>query len=103
MLTVLGVNVFPSAIRDVVGSLRPTLTGEIRVVLDKPGPAVPPPVMIEVEYGRNVSNLEELKKEIETLLNSRLNFRAAVNLVPEGSLPRFEMKAQLIRKLWENP
>lgn len=101
MLTVLGVNVFPSAIRDVVGSLRPKATGEIQVVLDKPGPAVTPPVHIEVEFGKGVSNLEELKKEIEALLNSRLNFRAAVNLVPEGSLPRFEMKAQLIRKLWE--
>jgi phenylacetate-CoA ligase len=103
MLTVLGVNVFPSAIRDVVGSLRPLTTGEIQIVLDKPGPGVDPPIKIEVEYGKNVSNLEELKKEIETLLNSRLNFRAAVNLVPEGSLPRFEMKAQLIKKLWENP
>jgi phenylacetate-CoA ligase len=103
MLTVLGVNVFPSAIRDVVGSLRPKTTGEIQVVLDKPGPAVTPPVHIEAEFSRGVSNLEELKKEIEAQLNSRLNFRAAVNLVPEGSLPRFEMKAQLIRKLWENP
>lgn len=101
MLTVLGVNVFPSAIRDVVGSLRPKTTGEIQVVLDRPGPAVTPPVHIEAEFSKGVSNLEELKKEIEALLNSRLNFRAAVNLVPEGSLPRFEMKAQLIKKLWE--
>lgn len=38
MLTVLGVNVFPSAIRDVVGSLRPKTSGEIQVVLDQPGP-----------------------------------------------------------------
>jgi phenylacetate-CoA ligase len=102
MLTVLGVNVFPSAIRDVVGSLRPKTSGEIQVVLDQPGPAVTPPVHIEVEFSKGVSNLEELKKEIEALLNARLNFRAAVNLVPEGSLPRFEMKAQLIKKLWEN-
>ncbi len=102
MLTVLGVNVFPSAIRDVVGSLRPKTTGEIQVVMDKPGPAVPPPVHIEAEVSTGVSNLEELKKEIEAQLNSRLNFRAAVNLVPEGSLPRFEMKAQLIKKLWQN-
>jgi phenylacetate-CoA ligase len=102
MLTVLGVNVFPSAIRDVVGSLRPKTTGEIQVVLDKPGPAVTPPVHIEAEFSRGASNLEELKKEIEAQLNSRLNFRAAVNLIPEGSLPRFEMKAQLIKKLWEN-
>jgi phenylacetate-CoA ligase len=101
MLTVLGVNVFPSAIRDLVGSLRPRTTGEIQVVLDKPGPAVSPPVGIEVEFTKGVSNLEELKQEIEALLNSRLSFRAAVNLVPEGSLPRYEMKAQLIKKLWE--
>lgn len=101
MLTVLGVNVFPSAIRDVVGSLRPKTSGEIQVVLDKPGPAVAPPVMIEVEYGKEATDLEALKKEIEALLNSRLSFRAAVHLIPEGSLPRFEMKAQLIKKLWE--
>jgi len=101
MLTVLGVNVFPSAIRDVVGSLRPKTSGEIQVVLDQPGPGVSPPVHIEVEYSKGVSNLEELKKEIEALLNSRLNFRAAVNLVPESSLPRYEMKAQLIKKVWE--
>jgi phenylacetate-CoA ligase len=103
MLTVLGVNVFPSAIRDVLGSFRPRTTGEIQVVLDKPGPAVTPPLHIEAEFSQGTSNLEELKKEIEGMLNSRLNFRAAVNLVPEGSLPRVEMKAQLIKKLWENP
>jgi phenylacetate-CoA ligase len=101
MLTVLGVNVFPSAIRDVIGSLRPKTTGEIQVVLDKPGPVVTPPVHIEAEFSKGESDLEELKNEIEVLLNSRLNFRAAVNLVPEGSLPRFEMKAQLIKKRWE--
>ena len=66
------------------------------------GPGVDPPVKIEVEQGRGATNLEELKKEIETLLNSRLNFRASVHLVPEGSLPRYEMKAQLIKKLWES-
>ena len=71
------------------------------MVLDQPGPTVAPPVKIEVEFGKEVTHLEELKKEIEALLNSRLNFRAAINLVPEGSLPRFEMKAQLIKKLWE--
>jgi phenylacetate-CoA ligase len=101
MLTVLGVNVFPSAIRDVVGSLRPKTSGEIQVVLNQPGPGVSPPVHIEVEYSKGISNLEELKKEIEALLNSRLSFRPAINLVPEGSLPRFEMKAELIRKTYK--
>jgi phenylacetate-CoA ligase len=102
MLIVLGVNVFPSAIKDVVTSFRPRTTGEILVLLDKPGPNVQPPVRIQVEYTAGVANLEGLKKEIEGALHDKLLFGPAVELVPEGSLPRYEMKAQLIKKLWES-
>ena len=102
MLIVLGVNVFPSAIKDVVTSLRPRTTGEIQILLDHPGPKVEPPMKINVEYSKDVLDLNALKQEIEGLLREKLVFKADVNLVPEGSLPRFEMKAQLIKKLWES-
>ena len=102
MLIVLGVNVFPSAIKDVVTSFRPRTTGEILVLLDKPGPNVQPPVHIQVEYTAGGTNLEGLKKEIEGALHDKLLFRPDVELVPEGSLPRYEMKAHLIKKLWES-
>jgi phenylacetate-CoA ligase len=36
MLIVSGVNVYPSAIRDVVGSLLPRVTGEIQIQLQEP-------------------------------------------------------------------
>src|SRR5208337_574742 len=101
MLIVLGVNVFPSAVKDVVASLRPRTTGEIQVLLEKPGPAVEPPMKIQVEYSKDVANLNDLKHEIETLLKEKLVFKAEVGLVSEGTLPRFEMKAKLIRKLYE--
>lgn len=101
MLIVLGVNVFPSAVKDVVASLRPRTTGEIQVLLDKPGPAVEPPMKIQVEYSKDVANLNALKHEIENLLKEKLVFKAEVGLVPEGTLPRYEMKAKLIRKLYE--
>jgi phenylacetate-CoA ligase len=101
MLIALGVNVFPSAIKDVVASLRPRTTGEIQVLLDKPGPAVEPPIKIQVEVSKDVANLNALKHEIENLLKEKLVFRAEVDLVPEGTLPRYEMKAKLIRKLYE--
>jgi phenylacetate-CoA ligase len=101
MLIVLGVNVFPSAVKDVVTSLRPRTTGEIRILLDQPGPKVDPPMKIKVEYSKNVADLRSLKEEIEGLLREKLVFKADVNLVPEGSLPRYEMKAQFIEKLWE--
>jgi len=38
---------------------------------------------------------------LETSLRDKLVFRADVELVPEGTLPRFEMKANLIKKLYE--
>lgn len=101
MLIVAGVNVFPSAIRDVVGQLRPATTGEIQVVLQAPGPAVPPPLPVRVEYGDEASDLAALKKTVEERIKAKLIVPAAVELVPRGALPRFEMKAQLIKKLFE--
>ena len=101
MLIVLGVNVFPSAIKDVVIAFRPLTTGEIQVFLAKPGPNVQPPVPIQVEYAPGVTNLAGLKKELEDALHDRLLFGPNVELVPEGTLPRYEMKAKLIRKLYE--
>ncbi len=40
MLIVLGVNVFPSAVKDVISSFHPRTTGEIQIVLHQPGPKV---------------------------------------------------------------
>ena len=99
MLILRGVNVFPSAVKDVVMNLRPRTTGEIQILLDQPGPRVEPPLKIQVEYGPAVSNLAELKREIETILRDKLIFSAAVELAPPGTLPRYEMKAQLVRRL----
>lgn len=101
MLILLGVNVFPSAIKDVVASLGPRTTGEIQVLLDKPGPSVEPPMKIQVEHSKAVTDLSALKRDIENLLKEKLVFKADVHLVPEGALPRYEMKAKLIRKLYD--
>jgi phenylacetate-CoA ligase len=101
MLILLGVNVFPSAIKDVVMSLRPRTTGEIQIVLDRPGPRVEPPLKIRVEHSPDVSNLLEFKREIEGILRDKLIFAADVELLPPGTLPRYEMKAQLIQKAYK--
>lgn len=99
MLKIRGVTVFPSAIRDVVMAMRPRTTGEVQILLESPGPVVEPPLKISVEYSRDFKgNLDELSKEITEELRSKLIFSADVTLVPEGSLPRYEMKAALIKK-----
>lgn len=91
MLLVRGMNVFPSAVKSVVSEFVPRTTGEIRIILDHPGPKVEPPVKIKVEHGLGVGamDLPELRGQIEGALHLKLHFRAQVELVPENSLPRF--------------
>ena len=101
MLIVLGVNVFPSAVKDIVASLLPETTGEMQVVLEKPGPGVAPPLRIMVEYGADVTDLPSLKSRLEGLVKDRLSIPSNVELVPPETLPRYDMKGQLVRRLYE--
>jgi phenylacetate-CoA ligase len=97
MLIVLGVNVFPSAIRDLVQTLHPRTTGAVQIVLPAAGPRVEPPLPVEVEWGEQPGDREQLARDVEGLIRSRLSVRAAVTLVPPGSLERSEMKSRLTR------
>jgi phenylacetate-CoA ligase len=108
MLIIKGVNVYPAAIKNVVSSFEPRTTGEIRVVLDQPPPAVPPPMKIKVEYGPDIQTEEQKKtlaQELEEALHVQLKFRAAIELIPTGSLERAAgpgAKGKLIEKTYEN-
>jgi phenylacetate-CoA ligase len=101
MLIVLGVNVFPSAVKDVVSSFCPRTTGEIQILLDQQGPGVKPPLKVVAEAGSSPLDLQTLKLDVEKKIKAVLHVSAAVEFVPEGSLPRFEMKGQWIKKLYE--
>ncbi|HSB75296.1 MAG TPA: hypothetical protein VLC12_06580 [Terriglobales bacterium] len=102
MLIVLGVNVFPSAVRDVVSSFHPRTTGEIQILLDAPGPGVTPPLKIKAEFSDQSGDLAELRSALERKIKAVLNVSSQIELVPAGALPRFEMKGQLTKKLYEN-
>ncbi|MGD8985233.1 MAG: AMP-binding protein [Desulfobacteraceae bacterium] len=99
MLTVLGVNVYPLAVRDVVSTLRPRVSGEIEIQLEKYGPAVKPPLKIKVELGDQPGEKGELKRLVESVIRDKLMFRASVELVSE--LPKYQYKRKLVRKLFE--
>jgi phenylacetate-CoA ligase len=101
MLIIQGVNVFPSAIKAVITEFKPRTTGEIEIQLTQPGPVARSPLSIRTEYTSEAGNLNELKSEIETTLRNKLVFRAQIELVPEGVLPKYEYKAKLFRKLYE--
>ena len=70
------------------------------VLLEELGPKVTPPLKIQAEYASGEKDLAALKEALESVLRDKLVFRADVELVPEGTLPRFEMKAKLIKKLY---
>ena len=82
-------------------AMHPRTTGEVQIVLTQPGPRVDPPLHLKVEYGSDVEDLAALKHEIEEAMHNKLIFTANVELLPPGTLPRYEMKAQLIRKAYE--
>lgn len=96
LLILRGVNVWPSAIKDVITSMRPATTGALRILLPKPGPMVDPPLRIEVEHGHQPTNIVALEEFIEKTLREKLIFTAKVSVVPPGTVERFEMKTKLI-------
>ena len=101
LIIVKGVNVYPSAIKGVVDSFIPRVTGEMRIVLNTPPPRVEPPLRMKVEYGPNMDKgeLDQLRQQLENAISSSLRVHPAIELVPPNSLvidP--SKKAKLIEK-----
>ena len=98
MLIVKGVNIYPSAIKQVVNEFVPEVTGEIRVVLKEKPPRVTPPLVIRVEYGRNTqpSDLEGLEARIKALLHQNLRVTPVFEWVAPGSLGKAMTKTPLL-------
>lgn len=102
MLIVSGVNVYPSAVKDVVASFVPRTTGAMEIQIFKPPPeGWFPPIKVKAEHGKKPGDLAQLKKQIEETIRDKLVFRSDIELVPPDSLPKYEYKAKLVRKLYE--
>lgn len=94
MLIVSGVNVYPSAVIDVVDRFRPRVTGELQLRVPAEG-ALTPPVRIRVESVRGFD--PTLAAELEEAIRAELIFRADVETVPAGTLaPDGAMKRSLV-------
>jgi phenylacetate-CoA ligase len=98
MLVVRGVNVFPSAVRDVVGGFAPTVSGHVRIRPHSPGVKQDPPLPVSVELAQGASPNEELADAIRDRLRDVLVVQTRVELVPWGSLARSEWKAKLVER-----
>jgi phenylacetate-CoA ligase len=98
MLIVRGVNVFPSAVRDVVGEFVPRVSGHIRVRPAAPGPKQEPPLPVSVELGPDEQADAALAEAIRERLRDRLVVQTSIELAPWGSMQRSEYKSQFVER-----
>ncbi len=98
MLIVRGVNVFPSAVREVVAAFVPRVSGNILVRPRTPGVKQDPPLPISVELAAGVADDAVLAEQIRERLRSVLVVQTAVKLVTWGSLERSEYKSRLVER-----
>jgi phenylacetate-CoA ligase len=96
MLIVRGVNVFPSAVREVVGAFAPEVSGQIAIRRRSPGVKQDPPLPVRVELARDAREDPALAEAISARVREALVVQADVELVPWGSLRRSEYKSKLI-------
>ena len=90
MLIVRGVNVFPTAVREVVARFQPRVTGAIQIRPRRRGVKQDPPLPVVVEGDASLG--EAIAKEIR----NTLLFTAEVRLVKPQSLPRSDYKSKLV-------
>jgi phenylacetate-CoA ligase len=89
MVVIRGVNVYPSAIEQLIREF-PEVS-EYRVTLDQLSAL--PELSIEIEASTSIASL------VSQRLQSTLALRIPVESVPAGSLPRFELKAKRWRRI----
>jgi phenylacetate-CoA ligase len=97
MLIVRGVNVFPSAVREVVNDFAPAVTGVILIRPRAKGVRQEPPLPVAVEAAPG-ADVEGLADRIRTHLREKLLVTTEILLVPHGVLPRSEYKSTLVEK-----
>jgi phenylacetate-CoA ligase len=96
MLIVRGVNVFPSAVREVVSAFAPQVSGHILVRPEAPGVKQEPPLPVSVELAQGAAADAGLAEAIRERVRSVLVVQTRIDLVPWGSLRRSEYKSKLV-------
>ena len=97
MLIVRGVNVFPSAVREVVNEFAPAVAGVILIRPRAAGVRQEPPLPIRIELAPG-AKVEGLAERIRARLRDKLLVATEIELAPPGALPRSEYKSKLVEK-----
>jgi phenylacetate-CoA ligase len=96
MMIVRGVNVFPSAIREVVNRFTPDVSGMMSIRPGARGVKQAPPLKILVELSDRAAQPGNLAERIEKDIRATLVVTTKVELVSHGTLPRTDYKSKLV-------
>ena len=96
MLIVRGVNVFPSAIREVVNEFVPDVTGVIAIRPLVTSTKQAPPLPVTVELAQGIEATGTLADRIRARIREKLIVTTKIDLVPAGRLPRTDYKSKLL-------
>src|SRR5262245_42273156 len=96
MLILRGVNVFPSAVREIVSEFTPHVSGHVQIRPATAGIRQEPPLPVTVELSRDHPADAQLADRIRGRLREALVFAARIELVPWGTLQRSEYKSKLV-------
>jgi phenylacetate-CoA ligase len=96
LLIVRGVNVFPSAVRDVICKTGSEVSGTISIQPKSKTVKQAPPLPVIVELARGVAPDKGLADRIRQRLRDELLVTTEVALVQFGTLPRTDYKSKLV-------
>lgn len=100
MLIVKGVNVYPSAIKQVINNFAPDVTGEMRIVLNEAPPRVTPPLVVKLEHGKDIdtNDLKYVEEKIKHALKQQVRVTPKVIWCAPGTLEKSMGKTPLFEK-----
>ncbi len=97
MLIVRGVNVFPTALREIVNAFAPAVSGVMQVRPRRQGFRQDPPLKIAVELGEGTAtDSAGLAARIRQSIREALLVTTEIELLPYGKLPRSDYKSKLV-------
>jgi len=89
MLIVRGVNIYPSAMEDLLRGFAEIVEYQVKV---DHGPSLPE-LSLQLELSAGCADAEDVVRRVQAGLHAAFNLRVPIALAPAGTLPRFEMKA----------
>jgi phenylacetate-CoA ligase len=95
-----GKSIYPVAIRDVVVSYIPMVTGAMRIVLKSLPPKIEPPLLLKIEHGIDIGKdaLDNLGNRITEDIFDRFGVSSAIEFVSAGALGRVTKKAPIFEE-----